>query len=84
MGSLGPGESVFGEDGGAGKTLFEAVVQVFFPWHLHPRPVAGTDTDDTGGTEAFNDEVGLEPNLDTAAAERSFTRRLDDIEDGTA
>ena len=36
-------------------------------------PVAGADADDATGADAFDDEIGLELDLDAAAAERGVS-----------
>ena len=40
---------------------------------MHFGPAFGADTDDSRGPDAFDDEIGLKPDLDAAAAERDIS-----------
>ncbi|MDA0724556.1 MAG: hypothetical protein O3B25_09875, partial [Verrucomicrobia bacterium] len=44
-------------------------------------PASWTDTDNPSGTDAFDDQVGLESNPDTAAAKRSIAFEPCDLKD---
>jgi hypothetical protein len=61
-----------------------ATVEVFFPWHVDVGPVGGTDADDTGGADAFGDEVRFKTDLDAAAAQGGVSGGLRDVEDGAS
>src|SRR4051794_13068443 len=78
------GASVFGEDGWRREAFLNAgrIVEVLLAGHVHLGPGCGTDADNPAGADAFDDEVGLEANLDAAAAERRRAGRPGDIEDG--
>ena len=50
------------------SVLGTVIKKIFFPWYLHLWPSVRTNTDDSPGTNALNDEVGLELDLYAAAA----------------
>ena len=77
--------SVFGKDGRSREAVFMAegsVAQIFLPRHSDDGPVRRTDTDDSCGTDALDDEVRFKTDLDAAAAQRRRAVRLRDVEDG--
>jgi hypothetical protein len=75
-------ESVFGEDRRRREAFFEtrSVVQEFFTRDLDLRPVVGADPDNSAGTDSFDDQIGLETDLNSTAASGSFARLLTDIQ----
>jgi hypothetical protein len=74
--------SILREDGRGREALFEVVVEVFLAGHLDLGPACRTDADDSAGADAFDDEVGLETDLDAAAAEGGLARCSGDIHNG--
>ena len=78
--SISPGQ-YFGKMDGVGNR------SSMLPWLMNSSrgtwtsgQLAGRDADDLRGANAFDDEVGLETNLDAAAAERNFSGRFDDVD----
>ena len=64
------------------ETLFGLVPsEVFLAWYLDLGPASGTDTDNPSGTDSFEDEVCLEPNLYAAASQRGFAFEPCDLDD---
>lgn len=61
-----------------------AAVEVLFPWQVDIGPGGGADADHASGAETFGNEVGLEADLNAAAAERRFPLRFRDVEDFAA
>ena len=66
------------------ETLFGLSSKVFLTWYLDLGPASGTDTDNPPGTDAFEDEIGLEPNLYAAASQRGFAFEPCDLKDATS
>jgi len=46
--------------------------KVFLTWYLDLGPASWTETNNPSGTDAFEDEICLEPNLYAAASQRGF------------
>jgi hypothetical protein len=61
------GGLVLREDVGAGESLLEAFSEVFLTRQVDQGPARGSDTDDAPGSDAFDDLVRLETNLNAAA-----------------
>ena len=73
---------VLREDGRCRKALFWFVSsEVFLTWYLDLGPACWTDADDPPGTDAFEDEICLEPKLYAAASQRGFAFELFDLKD---
>ncbi|MEK9986252.1 MAG: hypothetical protein VW879_16065, partial [Opitutae bacterium] len=74
--------SVLRENGRGWEAVFGAGSEkVFLPGDLHGGPTSRADTDDPSGANAFDNQAGLEPDLDAAAAEGDFSVRPEDVED---
>src|SRR5258705_10454678 len=68
--------SVLGEDGWRREAVFVlevSTVEVFLPRQMEIGPVRWTDADNSGGADAFGDEVRLKTDLDAAAAQRGVS-----------
>ena len=64
------------------ETFFELVSsEVFLTWYLDLGPASGTDTDNPPGTDAFEDEICLEPNLYSTASQWGFAIEPCDLKD---
>ena len=76
--------SIFRKDSRGREAVVDTkapVAKVFFARQIDQGPVCRTNADDSAGADAFDDEVGLESNLDAAASQRDFSGRLRDVED---
>jgi len=62
--------------------LEPCTVEEFLPRQVDIGPGRGTDADDAGRAHAFGDEVRFKTDLDAAAAHRSVSGHLRDVEDG--
>ena len=69
-------ELVFWENGRGWEAGINAVSDIFLAGYLDLGPVAGADADNATGTNALNDQVGLELDLDSAAPQRYLAVRL--------
>ena len=75
--------SIFREDGWGREAFFGGIAaKVFFARDIDVRPVTWTHADVAAWAYTFDDKVGLEFDLDTAAAERDVTFGFHDIKDG--
>ena len=66
------------------ETLFGLSSKVFLTWYLDLGPASGTETNNPSGTDAFEDEICLEPNLYAAASKWGFTFEPCDLKDSTS
>ena len=46
--------------------------EIFLTWYLDLGPASWTETNNPSGTDAFEDEICLEPNLYAATSQRGF------------
>ena len=61
--------SVFPKNIRTWKPVLGTVLEkVFFPGYLHFGPACWTDSDDSSAANAFDDQIGLDPDLNPAAA----------------
>ena len=64
------------------KALFGLVSsEVFLTWYLDLGPASWTETNNPSGTDAFEDEICLEPNLYAAASQLGFAFETCDLKD---
>ena len=78
---------VFGKDGRCREAVFVAegaVAQIFLSGQFEVRPACGADTDDSAGTDAFDDQVRFKSDLDAAAPQRDLSGRLCNVENGAS